>query len=141
MFQRIVVPLDGAKHAEGALPLATAFGRLVGAPLHLVEVLEPWLAATGTPARAAEEDAAARQYLARAVARLTRDGVTATTAVRQGSPADEIVALTGPGDLIVMSPHGRSGAVRWFMGSVAEAVTRRAPAPVLIVRPGLASLE
>ena len=37
-------------------------------------------------------------------------------------------------DLIVMGTHGRRGAKRFFMGSVAEAVVRRALCPVLTLR-------
>jgi nucleotide-binding universal stress UspA family protein len=33
-----------------------------------------------------------------------------------------------------MGTHGRSGLVRLLMGSVAEAVLRRAPCPVLTVK-------
>jgi nucleotide-binding universal stress UspA family protein len=34
-------------------------------------------------------------------------------------------------DLIVMGTHGRRGAKRFFLGSVTEAVVRRAACPVL----------
>ena len=37
-------------------------------------------------------------------------------------------------DLIVMASHGRSGLVRLVIGSVAEAVMRKAPCPVLVVK-------
>lgn len=39
-------------------------------------------------------------------------------------------------DLVVMGTHGRRGANRLLMGSVAEDVVRAAPAPVLTVREG-----
>jgi nucleotide-binding universal stress UspA family protein len=38
-------------------------------------------------------------------------------------------------DLIVMGSHGRKAAARWILGSVAEAVVRHAPCPVLVVPP------
>src|SRR5262249_44246529 len=38
-------------------------------------------------------------------------------------------------DLIVMGTHGRTGLSRLLMGSVAEQVVRKAPCPVLTVRP------
>jgi nucleotide-binding universal stress UspA family protein len=55
--------------------------------------------------------------------------------VEEGSPATEIlsVAQLCHADLIVMGSHGRSGLRRWFMGSVAEAVMRKATCPVLTV--------
>jgi len=33
-----------------------------------------------------------------------------------------------------MASHGRTGVQRWFLGSVAEEVTRHAPAPVMLIR-------
>ena len=37
-------------------------------------------------------------------------------------------------DLILMATHGRTGPKRFFLGSVAENVVRRAPCSVLVVR-------
>jgi nucleotide-binding universal stress UspA family protein len=54
----------------------------------------------------------------------------------RGDAATEIVALARElkADLIVMGTHGRSGLGRLVLGSVAEAVLRRAPCPVLTVK-------
>jgi hypothetical protein len=41
-----------------------------------------------------------------------------------------------PAELIVLGTHGRRGLVRLLLGSIAEAVIRRAPVPVLVVRAG-----
>jgi nucleotide-binding universal stress UspA family protein len=38
-------------------------------------------------------------------------------------------------DLIVLGTHGRSGAAKFFLGSVAEEIFRHAPCPVLTVGP------
>ena len=58
-----------------------------------------------------------------------------------GRPVPRLIleaAQTLGADLIVMSTHGRSGLGRALLGSVAEAVTHRAPVPVLLVRDGQA---
>lgn len=54
-----------------------------------------------------------------------------------GHPAEQIVALATEidADLIVLGTHGRSGLERVMLGSVAEAVTRRAPCGVFVIRP------
>jgi nucleotide-binding universal stress UspA family protein len=54
----------------------------------------------------------------------------------QGDPITEILqaAEVLGCDLIVMGSHGRTGLRRLMMGSVAEAVCRRAPCPTLIVK-------
>jgi nucleotide-binding universal stress UspA family protein len=53
-----------------------------------------------------------------------------------GDPSIEIVkaAREWPADLIVIGSHGRQGVSRMLLGSVAEAVTRHAPCPVLVIR-------
>jgi nucleotide-binding universal stress UspA family protein len=55
--------------------------------------------------------------------------------VEEGSPAPEIISLSQGGgfDMIVMGTHGRSGLQHVLMGSVAEAVVRRALCPVLTI--------
>jgi nucleotide-binding universal stress UspA family protein len=61
--------------------------------------------------------------------------VQAVTAV--GEPAAEIVAHARDNaiDLVVVGTHGRTGLTHAIMGSVAERVVRKAPCPVLTVRP------
>jgi nucleotide-binding universal stress UspA family protein len=53
-----------------------------------------------------------------------------------GDPAEEIVRFADEArcELIVMGTHGRTGFKRLLMGSVAEAVIRRAKCPVLTYR-------
>ncbi|HEU4884450.1 MAG TPA: universal stress protein [Longimicrobium sp.] len=57
--------------------------------------------------------------------------------VRTGDPAYEIVreAREWQADLIVVGTHGRRGARRVFLGSVAETVLRHAPCAALVVPP------
>jgi nucleotide-binding universal stress UspA family protein len=53
-----------------------------------------------------------------------------------GDPASEIVRIAedDAAEMIVLGTHGRTGVTRLLMGSVAEAVVRRAPCPVLVYR-------
>lgn len=55
--------------------------------------------------------------------------------VREGEPWREIVASAEetPADLVVMGTHGRRGAERLFLGSVAERLIHRLPCPVMTV--------
>jgi nucleotide-binding universal stress UspA family protein len=52
-------------------------------------------------------------------------------------PSEEIAALATElqADLVVVGTHGRRGLSRLLLGSVAEAIVRLAPCPVLVVRP------
>lgn len=63
-------------------------------------------------------------------------GVRVTHRLARGDAADEIVSLAAANkaDLIVLGTHGRSGLSRALLGSVAEAVLRTAPCPVVTVR-------
>lgn len=63
-------------------------------------------------------------------------GLSARRKVAVGSPADVIVkeAETEQADLIVVGTHGYTGLTHVLLGSVAEAVIRKAPCPVLAVQ-------
>jgi nucleotide-binding universal stress UspA family protein len=140
-FRRIVVPLDGSPLAEQALPYSETLAGLTGAPLHLVRVLDPTYLGTFDGSMAMQhwiEDArgVARHYLARMEQDLRQRQWKVTAEYRLGPAASELLAAAQPGDLLVMATHGRSGLGRWFLGSVAEAVLRRASVPVLLVRAG-----
>jgi nucleotide-binding universal stress UspA family protein len=62
-------------------------------------------------------------------------GMTAQVALQRGPAAEAIleVARRRDVDLIVMSSHGDGSASRWLLGSVADAVCRKATLPLLIV--------
>jgi nucleotide-binding universal stress UspA family protein len=145
MYERIVVPLDGSDVAERALPHAQEMARLSGSPIHLVRVIDTMpLGGYGAYGLAVEqaayqqglaaEESASREYLATIERGLVDRGLSVTKEIRRGSVRHELSATTHPGDLIVMASHGRGGVQRWFLGSVAEDVVRRATVPVLLVR-------
>jgi nucleotide-binding universal stress UspA family protein len=61
---------------------------------------------------------------------------TVNVVVEEGPPGDALVRMAADFDLIVVGTHRRHGARRWWLGSVAEAVVRRSPRPVLVVPAG-----
>lgn len=77
-----------------------------------------------------------QQAQAHLTALLNELPVPATFEVCFGRAPDEIVALADKEkcDLLIMGSHGRTGLAHLLVGSVAEAVVRHAPCPVLIVR-------
>jgi nucleotide-binding universal stress UspA family protein len=155
MFTRIVVPLDGSELAESALAPAEELASLSHVPLYLVRVLnlgrlirvesspmhEPYFDASTFQRALLDEQDDISRYLAQIEARVRTKGLTVSSEVLRGSPAEVIVAVTKPGDLLVMSTHGRGGLARWFLGSVAESVVRRASVPVMMVRATAAAGE
>lgn len=146
MFDRIVIGLDGSDISEKALATGSELARRLGVPVHLVRVADlavfDW-GATDAAAAYAElstemEDAKAEAsaYLDRNRENLQQDGLTVTSEVRSGQAQQELVEVVTPNDLLVVSSHGRGGLRRMLLGSVAEEVARKSPAPVLIVRQG-----
>ncbi len=158
MFRQILVPLDGSKRAESALPVAVCVARASGASIVLVRVvplptdyysrfvgLSPMAAPyTYTPdmqlvteQAMAGEIAAAKSYL-EMIARDFLAGVTTLTEVVSGPAATSILmaAESLASDLIVMRSHGYTGHKRWTIGSVALKVARHSPVPVLVLREG-----
>jgi nucleotide-binding universal stress UspA family protein len=149
MYKKILVPLDGSKLAECALPYAEELAKGCGtAELILVSVTErvqgyrvfedpsqPLGQRLATEAVGKKEKQAQR-YLDRIAKAMEAKGVMARTEVLLGNPAEEIALYakrSGCG-IIVMSSHGRSGPSRWAHGSVADKVLRASCVPVLMVR-------
>ncbi len=141
MYKRIVVPLDGSKLAEQALPHAVAQAEKFGAELVLLQVLEPLpdvSFSAPTAVRSAEQKSAelAREYLEGVAAMFRPRGIALRVEQTQGRPYAEIVRYADEqdADLIVMSTRGHSGISRWLLGSVADRVVRGATVPVLLVQ-------
>jgi nucleotide-binding universal stress UspA family protein len=142
MYERVLVPLDGSRLAEGILPFILQIASPLDLEVALVHVARPIApqAIEGTRHFTVDDVAArlkeAHDYLAPVAAQLRERGVRVTTHARHGEPVAEIVAAareTGSG-LIAMTTHGRSGFARLLLGSVAEAVLRQAEMPVLMMR-------
>ncbi len=143
---RILVAIDFSPSARAALEYATFLAGKVAASLEVLHVWEPpgyvgpdTLAllpvAAGQPGweqTRAEVTREVEQFLAKAAARPRQLSVR----VEVGEPSDTIlnVARDAGTDLIVMGTHGRTGLSRLLIGSVAEAVLRRATCPVLTLR-------
>lgn len=151
MFQRILVPLDGSPRAEQAIPVAARIAHTSGGTLVLLQVAgipleyEPALYASyvaQTPFYAQEllnaELAKARYYLVDLAQSEHLTGISTETEVRSGAAAPAILefARAQQIDLIVMCSHGRTGFMRWALGSVAQKIAWHSPVPVLVLREG-----
>jgi nucleotide-binding universal stress UspA family protein len=126
-LSRILVPLDGSTTAEAVL---SHVRRMVDPHESQLILLQAQAQAPTVP----EEDA--EKYLRRISFQLTNDGYPAHPVVRRGPPAETIldVAEEEHATLIAMTTHGRTGAARWLLGSVAEKVLQTSPRPVLVTR-------
>jgi nucleotide-binding universal stress UspA family protein len=139
-YQRVLVALDGSTACEAVLRFLMEIAGPLDMTVMLLHVLEP-ITPQVVDGTVVVDDVEARrleaeEYLAPISAALRSQGVNTSWAIRRGRPAEEILAAAqeGGADLIAMATHGRSGIGRLLFGSVAEAVLRRAPVPVFMIR-------
>jgi nucleotide-binding universal stress UspA family protein len=126
VVRQVLFPTDFSDVSRRAGRTAVAVAETFGARIHVLHVVPP--VTDPTPAREALPDA---------LAELATDPAPVVATVT-GLPAREIVRYArGHGiDLVVMGTHGRTGFSHALLGSVAEAVVRRAPCPVLTIPAG-----
>jgi len=150
MYERILIPLDGSKLGETALPcveeLVSKLSPELKVEITLLQVvssLTHWVVAGGAsaPVPYTQEELEmikqkAMDYLNKAGEGLRNKGATVEIKVSVGDAADEIIKTADEinADLIAMSTHGRSGISRWAFGSVTDKVLRGGTVPIFTVR-------
>jgi nucleotide-binding universal stress UspA family protein len=142
MVKKILVPLDGSKTAENALPLARFLARRLELLVQLLSVIDLTELARSVSAAeglyldglVAYETRSSEEYLAQIAKTFSDVGVQ--WLVARGKAADIIIenAAADEATLIAMATHGRSGLNRFLLGSVAEKILRGASNPLLLVR-------
>jgi len=142
LFDKILCAVDFDESSAVVLHFARELAEQNGATLCVLHV-------TPLPLNAAElapipmdpypvwEKTARAELEKLAAAHLEGRGVSYKLETRSGEAADGILvqAQEMDADLIVLATHGRKGVSHFLIGSVAERVIRRAPLPVLVVRP------
>ena len=140
MFNRILVPLDGSKLAERAVPHAALFARTFGGNITLLQVLDPSSSQESAlitdPLNWQIRKAEAEVYLQATCENFHNQGVACDYALREGKTPENIVdfAQSENIDLLVLTTHGAGGLSRWNISSVVEKVVDKVYLPVLIVR-------
>lgn len=145
-LEQILVPTDFSEHSNHALRYAAGLARQFGAKLLLLHVVSSEaldsISKAHVPPYSVDkvyEDLTLeiREQYGKQVAPEVRRVVEAETLVLPGVPFLEIIraARVKGADLIVMATHGRAGLSHALIGSVTEKVVRKAPCPVLSIRP------
>jgi len=143
---KVLVPVDGSPGGAVALGTAVQLAQTTGAALHLLEVVTPVVSYVTSgvwsdgayldPTWDEEALAAAKSYVDGIGARVAEGVPLVNGEAVIGTPiADTIVdRATALGcDLVLMSSHGLTGVGRALLGSIADAVVRKADCPVLII--------
>ena len=141
---RILLATDGSKEAQLAALRAVDIAENTDSELHVVHVgviptfLESYPGTLGYERKLYEQiDEMSRELLRKQSWRVKVAGGTVAGAhLRMGVVDLEIVTLAKElgVDLIVMGCRGHRGIRRAIEGSISDAVIRRAPCPVLVVR-------
>ena len=139
-IKRIVVPIDLSTCSLDALEYAVQFAKPLGATITILHAMEPVAYGLDFSLSHAKEWKEHRDYLEKRLsilsACLTAHGIQADHVLKPGLPADSIASyVTQQGfDLMIMGTHGRRGISHVLVGSIAGAMLRHAPCPVLTVR-------
>lgn len=143
---KIVVGVDGSRHAAAALQWAAAEAKLRSATL---EVVHAWtFVPVATPAdsglvpmawtdnvelldvtRQAAEEAAVAQ-----VAAVLGPDHAASISVVEGGAAESLIAAAADADLLVVGNRGRGNLAAALLGSTSAKVADEAACPVVVVR-------
>lgn len=137
--KRILVAVDFGEASNHAVRAAGAIAQATGATLvglHAESIDAPPYFTHGQiealERQQQETRKRAARYLTETAGRLTP--AVLEPLVVDGPAADAVLDAAAGADLVVMGTHGRRGASRWWLGSVAERVVRGARVPVLVVR-------
>ena len=150
MFEKVLVPLDGSKVGEAAIPVLeqlvakSATGTKVEVTLlGVITILRHWVVVgeASAPVSYTEDELKIIQervmaYLTETGESLKKKNIEINVMVRIGNAADEILKASEEinADLIAMSTHGRSGLRRLAFGSITDKVLHGSKTPVLMVR-------
>lgn len=151
LFRSVLVPLDGSALAEAVLDHAVSLGTVGATVYTLLTVVVP-PSRVDSPAPTTEsskghpdierQHEVALAYLSGVAEKMRQKGVRVESRVVEHPRAAEGIleeAEAQQADIIALATHGRGGAARFFLGSVADKVVRGAHIPVLVYHPDRAS--
>jgi nucleotide-binding universal stress UspA family protein len=141
MFKHILVPLDGSKLAEAAVPVAVSLTKVLHAPvtlLHIIEKDAPQEIHKDHHITQADE---ASTYLEELARRAFPPGAEVNWHVHTAAIKDVAASIVEHAvtefqpDLIVMCTHGKNGVRELLVGSIAQQVVAHGTTPLLLIKP------
>lgn len=138
MYRRILVAIEHSPADQAILEHVRQLAKQIGSELHLVHVADGWAARNfdRLQLRESEEMKDDRDYLSRLASDLRTDGLTVSTELAMGDPADELIRLAEHRgvDLLAMSTHGHRFLNDLVRGTTVNRVRHLVKIPVLLVR-------
>jgi nucleotide-binding universal stress UspA family protein len=141
MFNQILVPLDGSKLAEAALPAASIMALALKAHVNLLHVIEQDAPEEIHRDRHLTDSNEALNYLETTARQNFPPGVKVDWHVHTAKVTDVARSITehstseGQAALIILTSHGNSGLHDLFMGNIAQQVASMGESPVLLIKP------
>jgi nucleotide-binding universal stress UspA family protein len=137
-YQKILCPIDFDENSSNALERTIEIARHFKAAIFLIHAV-PLVAQFGQvplPADLYLDEQKAALAKLNEIAGQKLNGIEHKTVVYAGDVAGSILQAVDQfqPDLLIMATHGRTGLAHLVLGSVAEAVVRRASCPVLTIR-------
>jgi nucleotide-binding universal stress UspA family protein len=136
-LKRILFPTDFSHTGDAALAFATTLAKQYEGRLIIVHVQEAPLAYGGGEMYYGIPEPSTDEVMEMLhEVKPTDPNVPVEYRLVTGDPAEAVVHLAEEDgiDLIVLGSHGRTGLTRLLMGSVAEAIVRKAHCPVLVYK-------
>ena len=145
-LKQLIVALDGSELAEAVLPSVAELAKAINLKVTLLRSYtlppiiggyEGYIPNLDLNKLKTESEKDAVSYLDNKVQQLRNQGLNDVTPLAsEGEAAETIIELArrSPNSLIAMCTHGRSGVMRWMLGSVTEKVVRHSGDPVLVIR-------
>jgi universal stress protein A len=137
-YRKILCPIDFEENSSNALEKAIEIAGQFKAAIFLVHAVSLVAQFGEVPLPVDLYQDQQRAALARLneIAGQKLNGIEHKTTVYAGDVAGSILRAIEQfqPDLVVMATHGRTGLAHFVLGSVAEAVVRRASCPVLTIR-------
>jgi universal stress protein A len=145
-WAKILVPTDFSDHSDKALGQALEIAGYSKGKLYLLHVVHEDIHRCASDYCLPEEMlqqmetgmmSAAKENLDKQLAKFQQaKDVEVVTNVRKGFPSEEILKEQQEKgiDLIVIAPLGRTGIVKYFVGSVTKNVVKEAKCPVLVTK-------
>jgi len=141
MFKHILVPLDGSKLAEAALPVAASLAKTLKAPVTLLHVIEQDAPAEVHRDRHLTNAREAEAYLAKTAKHFFPPTIKVDWHVHTAAVADVARSIVDHSadefqpDLIILASHGNSGMHDLVFGNIAQEVAAASGTPVLLIKP------
>jgi nucleotide-binding universal stress UspA family protein len=141
MFKHILVPLDGSKLAEAALPAALSLAKTYNSQVTLLHIIEQDAPAEVHRDRHLTEAGEAKAYLAGIAKQTFPAHLKVNLHVHTSPVADVALSIVDHSsgeirpDLIILSSHGNSGMHDLFFGNIAQQVAAASGIPVFLIKP------